>query len=88
MGGVWSESMGHGDYGPVAVIPWAFEAWRTATNQDLFQQCAPDSFLPEMTQWAIHLTVPQSNQTAWIDDNTADHLGGFARVAPILAALS
>ena len=33
MGGVWSESMGHGNYGPVAVIPWAFEAWRTATNE-------------------------------------------------------
>ncbi|MDP6038111.1 MAG: hypothetical protein QGG64_06145, partial [Candidatus Latescibacteria bacterium] len=23
MGGVWSESMGHGNYGPIAVIPWA-----------------------------------------------------------------
>ena len=86
MGGVWSESMGHGNYGPVAVIPWAFEAWRTATNEDLFQQCARDSFLPGMTQWAIHLTVPFSNRTAWIDDNTASHLGGFARVAPILGA--
>ena len=86
MGGVWSESMGHGDYGPVAVIPWAFEAWRTATNEDLFRLCSRDGFLPEMTQWAIHLTVPFSNQTASIDDNTADSLRGFARVAPILAA--
>jgi hypothetical protein len=32
MGGVWSESMGHGTYGPVLVIPWAFVAWRTATG--------------------------------------------------------
>ncbi len=86
MGGVWSESMGHGNYGPVIVIPWAFEAWRTATGEDLFQKCAPCGFLPSMTQWAIHLTVPFSNQTAWIDDNSAGSLGGFSQVAPILAA--
>lgn len=86
MGGVWSESMGHGGYGPVLVIPWAFEAWRTATGQDLFQRCAPDSYLPEMTRWAAYLTVPFAGHTAWIDDNRADNLGRFAQVAPILAA--
>ncbi len=86
MGGVWSESMGHGGYGPVIVIPWAFEAWRTATGQDLFQRCAPDSYLPEMTRWAVYLTVPFSGRTAWIDDNRAAHLNKFAQVAPILGA--
>lgn len=86
MGGVWSESMGHGSYGPVAVIPWAFEAWRTATGVDLFGRCAPTSFLPEMTRWAVYLTVPFAENTAWIDDNRARNLGVFARVAPILAA--
>ena len=33
MGGVWSESYGHGAYGPVTVIPYAFHAWRTATGK-------------------------------------------------------
>lgn len=86
MGGVWSESMGHGGYGPVIVIPWAFEAWRTATGEDLFQQFAPDSYLPEMTRWAVYLTVPFSGHTAWIDDNRAANLSKFAQVAPILGA--
>jgi hypothetical protein len=41
MGGVWSESFGHGGYGPVTVIPYAFHAWRTATGIDLFRQLKP-----------------------------------------------
>jgi hypothetical protein len=86
MGGVWSESMGHGNYGPIAVIPWAFEGWRTAIGEDFFQLGAPTTFLKDMTRWAVNLTVPFSNETAWIDDNQADNLSGFARVAPILAA--
>ncbi|HUU26434.1 MAG TPA: hypothetical protein VM123_01355 [archaeon] len=86
MGGVWSESMGHGGYGPVVVIPWAFEAWRTATGEDLFARCAPTSYLPEMTRWAVYLTVPFANHTAWIDDNRASPLSTFARIAPILGA--
>ena len=86
MGGVWSESMGHGSYGPILVIPWAFEAWRTATGKDFFQLCAPSSYLTEMTRWAVHLTVPFSGNTAWIDDNRATDLGRFAHVAPILGA--
>jgi hypothetical protein len=78
--------MGHGNYGPIAVIPWAFEAWRTATGQDFFQLGTETTFLKEMTRWAIHLTVPFSHETAWIDDNQAADLRGFARVAPILGA--
>lgn len=86
MGGVWSESMGHGNYGPIAVIPWAFEAWRTATGEDFFQLGTSTTFLKGMTQWAVNLTVPFSNETAWIDDNQAGNLAGFARIAPILGA--
>jgi len=86
MGGVWSESMGHGTYGPVVVIPWAFEAWRTATGEDLFQAGSPSSFLPEMIRWAIHLTVPFNDHTACIDDNRGDKLKVLSRVAPILGA--
>jgi hypothetical protein len=86
IGGVWSESMGHGSYGPILVIPWAFEAWRTATGEDLFSMCAPTGFLPQMTRWAIYTTVPFANHTAWIDDNTASPLRTFSRIAPLLAA--
>lgn len=85
-GGVWAESMGHGGYGPISVIPWAFEAWRTATGEDLFSRCKPTSYLPEMTRWAVHLTVPFCDKTAWIDDNSSSKLRAFSRVAPILAA--
>jgi hypothetical protein len=86
MGGVWSESMGHGNYGPVAVIPWAFEAWRTATGEDLFAASGPAGYTREMTSWAVHLKMPWTHQTAWIDDNSGVTLSGFARVSPILAA--
>ena len=85
MGGVWSESMGHGNYGPVAVIPWAFEAWRTATGEDLFAAAGPNGFTRDMTSWAVHLKMPWTHQTAWIDDNSGVTLSGFARVSPILA---
>lgn len=86
MGGVWSESMGHGNYGPVAVIPWAFEAWRTATGEDLFAAAGPTGYTREMTSWAVHLRMPWSHETAWIDDNSGVTLSGFTRVSPILAA--
>ena len=84
MGGVWAESMGHGGYGPVKVIPWAFEGWRTATGQDWFQLGSPTMYLKEMNRWIVHLRVPFNNITAYIDDNS----GGWdmEQVAPILAA--
>jgi hypothetical protein len=86
MGGVWSESMGHGNYGPTAVIPWTFEAWRTATGEDLFAAAGATGYTREMTSWAVHLKMPWTHQTAWIDDNSGVTLSGFARVSPILAA--
>lgn len=86
MGGVWSESMGHGNYGPVAVIPWAFEAWRTATGEDLFAAAGLNGFTRDMSSWAVHLKMPWTQSTAWIDDNAGTTLSGFARVSPILAA--
>lgn len=87
-GGVWPESMGHGTYGPVKVIPWAFEAWRTATGLDWFTLGSPTSYLKEMNLWAVHLTVPFNNRTAYIDDNTSpDLLDRTCQwIAPILGA--
>ena len=87
MGGVWSESYGHGSYGPTKVIPWAFEAWRTATGKDWFELGTPTSYLKEMNRWAVHLTVPFSDRTAYIDDNSGDFLvGSWYATAPILGA--
>lgn len=86
MGGVWSESMGHGNYGPIAVIPWAFEGWRTATGEDFFQLASNTSYTTEMNEWAVHLKLPWCKHTAWIDDNSGADLRGMARVSPILAS--
>lgn len=86
MGGVWSESMGHGTYGPIEVIPWALEAWRTASGEDYFQLCAEESYPRAMTLWAANLVVPFNGHTACIDDNGGGKPRVFSRVAPLLAA--
>ena len=87
MGGVWSESYGHGSYGPTRVIPWAFEAWRTATGINLFELGTPTTYLKEINQWVYHLTVPFSNRTAYIDDNDGGELySSWMPTAPILGA--
>ncbi|MEA2062727.1 MAG: hypothetical protein U9P14_03420, partial [Gemmatimonadota bacterium] len=87
MGGVWSESFGHGSYGPTKVIPWAFEAWRTATGQDWFGLGTSTTYLKEMNQWAVHLSVPFNNYTAPIDDNSGGALApAWATTGPILGA--
>ena len=88
IGGVWSESMGHGTYGPVRTIPWAFEAWRTATGLNWFELGHGTTFLKEMNYWAVHTTVPFSGMTACIDDNyTPDLLEKqWSLTAPILGA--
>ncbi len=87
MGGVWSESYGHGSYGPTRVIPWAFEAWRTATGQNWFELGEPNTYLKELNKWAVHLNVPFSNRTAYIDDNQgAPFFSSWLPTAPILAA--
>ncbi len=87
MGGVWAESMGHGSYGPTLVIPWAFEAWRTATGLDWFQLGTADTYLKDMNRWAVHLTVPFYGYTAPIDDNQGERLEeSWYMTAPILAS--
>jgi hypothetical protein len=84
MGGVWSESMGHGSYGPVTVIPWAFRAWETATGIDLFKRSKPWGFTAELPRWVAHLTLPHNGKTAMIDDNDGGFPTAFVRAAPML----
>lgn len=85
MGGSWSESHGHGSYGPVAVVPYCFEAWRTATGQNLFLAGKPWGFLPEMSRWLTYLRVPYVDRHAFIDDGGGDPFSGFSNSAPLLA---
>jgi hypothetical protein len=84
MGGVWSESYGHGGYGPVTVIPYAFQAWRTGTGIDLFKQLKPWGYPVEEPRWVAHTMMPHNERTAWIDDGDDSKPSAFARAAPML----
>jgi hypothetical protein len=84
MGGVWSESMGHGGYGPVTVVPYAFHAWRTATGIDLFKRSKPWGYLAESPRWVAYTTMPHNDRTAWIDDGDGARPGAFVRAAPMM----
>ncbi len=84
MGGVWSESYGHGAYGPVTVIPYAFGAWRTATGIDLFKQLKPWGYPVESPRWVAYTMMPHNERTAWIDDGNGARPAAFARAAPML----
>lgn len=85
MGGSWSESHGHGAYGPVQVVPWAFEAWRTATGENLFAAGKPWSYLNEMSRWLALLQMPHNGQLAYLDDGGGGRDAGFAAAAPFVA---
>lgn len=84
MGGVWSESYGHGAYGPVTVIPYAFHAWRTATGIDLFKQLKSWGYPVESPRWIAYTMMPHNERTAWIDDGNGSRPAAFARAAPML----
>ena len=85
MGGSWSESHGHGEYGPITVVPYAFDAWRSASGQNLFIAGKPASFLPEMSRWLTWLRVPYVDRHAFIDDGGGGRFAGFANSAPLVA---
>ena len=84
MGGVWSESYGHGAYGPVTVIPYAFEAWRTATGINYFKRLMPWGYPVEEPRWVAYTMMPHDERTAWIDDGDGSRPAAFARAAPML----
>jgi hypothetical protein len=84
MGGVWSESYGHGGYGPVTVIPYAFQAWRSATGIDYFKQLKPWGYPVESPRWVAYTMMPHNERSAWIDDGDGAKPSAFARAAPML----
>ncbi len=85
MGGVWAESSGHGGYGPVSVIPYAFAAWKSATGQNLFIAGKPWSFLKEESRWLTYLKVPYVDRLAFVDDSSGSKDAGFGFCAPMVA---
>jgi hypothetical protein len=84
MGGVWSESYGHGAYGPVTVIPYAFRAWHTATGIDYLKKLKPWGYPVEEPRWVAYTMMPHNERTAWIDDGDGSKPSAFARAAPML----
>ncbi|HVY71099.1 MAG TPA: hypothetical protein VHH73_14300, partial [Verrucomicrobiae bacterium] len=84
MGGVWSESFGHGGYGPATVIPYALRAWQTATGIDWFKSIRPWGYPVEEPRWVAYTMMPHNDRTAWIDDGDGAKPGAFARAAPML----
>ena len=84
MGGVWSESYGHGAYGPATVIPYALQAWRTGTGIDYFKRLKPWGYPVEEPRWVAYTMMPHNERTAWIDDGDGSKPSAFARAAPML----
>jgi hypothetical protein len=84
MGGAWSESFGHGSYGPVTVVPYAFHAWRTATGIDLLRTMKPWSYPVEEPRWVAYTMLPHSDRTAFLGDNNGVTPGAFSKAAPML----
>ena len=78
-------SHGHGADGPIQVVPLAFEAWRTATGENLFLAGKPWSYLNEMSRWLVLLQLPHNGRQAFIDDGGGGEDSGFGVVAPFVA---
>lgn len=85
MGGVWAESSGHGSYGPITVIPYAFAAWQSATGQNYFRCGGGHSFLTEESRWMAYLTMPYNGRLAFLDDGGGQLPDAFAAAAPMVA---
>lgn len=85
MGGSWSESHGHGHYGPTQVVPWSFAAWHSATGENLFAAGKPWSYLNEMSRWLALLQLPHNGRLAYLDDGGGAIDAGFAGAAPFVA---
>jgi hypothetical protein len=85
MGGVWSESSGHGSYGPILVIPLALEAVNSGLGLDPFAATAPRGYMREYIENAIYGLMPHNFKMAYIDDSSSGYPVQQARCAPLLA---
>jgi hypothetical protein len=85
MGGVWSESSGHGGYGPILVIPLALEAVNSGLGLDPFAATAPRGFMREYIEDAIYGLMPHNFKLSYIDDSSSGYPVQQARCAPLFA---
>ncbi|MBI4873925.1 MAG: hypothetical protein HY822_04745 [Acidobacteria bacterium] len=85
MGGVWSESSGHGGYGPLLVIPLAMEAVNSGLGLDPFAAGDPRGFLREYIEASIYGLMPHNLKLAYIDDSSSGYPVQQARCAPLFA---
>ena len=85
LGGIWSESNGHGTYGPLLTVPLGCEAARTGLAIDAFEGSAAAGFSREYIRAAIHSLMPHNSKMAYIDDSTSVYPVQQSRVAPLFA---
>lgn len=85
MGGIWSESNGHGYYGPSLVIPYGFQAVKTGLGFDPFAASSKTGFAREYLRSGIYSMMPHNDQLAYIDDCGSGYPVQHARCAPLMA---
>ena len=85
MGGIWSESNGHGGYGPTLTVPLGYQAVQAATPFDPFRASRPGGFAREYLRACIYALMPHNGKLAYIDDSSSGRAVQFARAAPLFA---
>ncbi|MCZ2076484.1 MAG: hypothetical protein HUU41_07135 [Bryobacteraceae bacterium] len=85
MGGIWSESSGHGNYGPLLTVILGYQAVKSGLDFDPFEKSAPHGFAREYIQAAIYGMMPHNGKLAYIDDSSSGYPNQQARAAPLFA---
>jgi hypothetical protein len=85
MGGIWSESNGHGGYGPLLTVILGYQAARTGLGFDAFEKSGPHGFAREYIKAAVYPLMPHNDKLAYIDDSSSGYPVQQARCAPLFA---
>jgi hypothetical protein len=85
MGGIWSESNGHGYYGPSLIVPYTYKAIESGLGFDPFANSAPQGFAPEYIRSGIYSQMPHNDKLAYIDDGSSGYPLQHARCSPLFA---
>ena len=85
MGGIWSESAGHGSYGPILTVPLGYQAVAAATDFDPFAASEAHGFAREYIQACIYSLMPHNGKLSYLGDSAGGRAVQFARAAPIFA---
>ena len=85
MGGIWSESNGHGGYGPTLTVPLGYQAVQAITDFDPFKASQPHGFAHEYIRAGVYSMMPHNDKLAYIDDCSSGRAAQFARAAPLFA---